>query len=275
MVEAPPNRRFPWRTFAFLVAATTVTAPLVLPYFRGLQQIAPQGDGERLAIATTPLVLLVLARSLVLSVPAAGLGLLLSRRLGLLGAPYLEHWLDAGSPPVVPFGTLLRPAVLWALGTAAVALAVDGVFLHAFGVDFPAPEIHARIAVEWWRSGLASFWAPFAEEVLDRLCLVSLVAWPLVKVLGTRPRGRTVALALAVVVTALFFGWYHLANEQLFAATVPPMVAARTILIILPVGLAFGWLFLRYGLEAAILSHFVIDLLVHVVRPLVESWLRR
>ena len=44
-------------------------------------------------------------------------------------------------------------------------------------------------------------------------------------------------------------------------------------LIILPVGLAFGWLYVRRGLEAAILSHFVIDIIVHVVRPIVEHWL--
>jgi len=45
------------------------------------------------------------------------------------------------------------------------------------------------------------------------------------------------------------------------------------VLIILPVGLAFGWLYVRRGLEAAILSHFVIDIIVHVVRPIVEHWL--
>jgi len=30
------------------------------------------------------------------------------------------------------------------------------------------------------------------------------------------------------------------------------------------------WLYLRRGLDAAILSHFVIDIIVHVVRPLIE-----
>jgi membrane protease YdiL (CAAX protease family) len=59
----------------------------------------------------------------------------------------------------------------------------------------------------------------------------------------------------------------------MFAATVPPNVALRTVLIILPVGLAFGWLYIRRGLEAVILSHFVIDVIVHVVRPIVEHGL--
>ena len=86
-------------------------------------------------------------------------------------------------------------------------------------------------------------------------------------------RGRTIALWVATLATALFFGWYHIGNEQLFAAVVPRIVALRTVLIILPVGLAFGWLYVRRGLEAVILSHFVIDIIVHAVRPIVEQWL--
>jgi hypothetical protein len=38
---APPSRPYPWKTFAFLVAAGTLTSPLVIPYFRGLEAIAP------------------------------------------------------------------------------------------------------------------------------------------------------------------------------------------------------------------------------------------
>lgn len=124
------------------------------------------------------------------------------------------------------------------------------------------------------QSSLASFWAPFAEEIVDRLFLLSLVAWlgmKLLRATGERSR-RSIALWVANLATALFFGWYHISNEQLFNAQVPALVALRTVLIIMPVGLAFGWLYIRRGLEAAILSHFVIDIIVHVVRPIVETW---
>jgi membrane protease YdiL (CAAX protease family) len=143
------------------------------------------------------------------------------------------------------------------------------------GIDFPAPEIHTRIHVAWWRSGLASFWAPFAEEIVDRLFLLSLVAWLGIKVfrVSGEGHGSLAALWVANVATALFFGWYHIGNEQMFAAVVPPLVQLRTVLLILPVGLAFGWLYIRRGLEAVILSHFVIDVIVHVVRPIAEHGL--
>ncbi len=271
---APPARPYPWKTFAVLVAAGTLTGPLVLPYFFGLQAIAPHPQPD-----STPLVQMVLfalLRNLVILAPAAGLGLLVARRIGL-GAPYLESRLDGAPRPAEPLSSIVRPALFWAVVTALVAFGIDAVFRYGLGVTFPAPEIHARIAVPWWRSGLASFWAPFAEEILDRLFLLSLVAW--VGTLTMRPfgvpkgGGRAIALGVATVVTALFFGWYHIGNEQLFAAVLPPLVALRTVLIILPVGLAFGWLYIRRGLEAAILSHFVIDVIVHVVRPLVERGL--
>jgi membrane protease YdiL (CAAX protease family) len=73
--------------------------------------------------------------------------------------------------------------------------------------------------------------------------------------------------------TALFFGWYHISNEELFANPVPPIVTLRILLIILPVGFALGWIYVRRGLEAAILSHFFIDVIVHVVRPVIEQGL--
>lgn len=268
-------RRYPWRTFWLLTLAGTLTGPLALPYFLGLAAVAPNPpDGLPESLAT--LVLVVLARNAVLLGIATGLGLLVAGKIGL-GAPYLEHRFDGAAPPAEPFSSIVRPAIVWATVTALIAFGVDALFRYGFGVDFPAPEIHARIDVAWWRSGLASFWAPFGEEIFDRLFLLSLVAWAGMKLfridLREPSRGRTVALWVANVATAIFFGWYHISNEQLFAEVVPTIVAWRTVLIITPVGLAFGWLYWRRGLEAAILSHFVIDVIVHVVRPLVEGWL--
>lgn len=266
------RRRYPWKVFVFLWLAGTVTSPLVLPYYYGLLETAP--NPPELPQSLAVIVGSVLLRNGLFMLVAAGLGLLVARQIGL-GAPYLESWLEGAEPPARPFREIVRPALFWAVATALIAFAVDAVFVYGLGVDFPAPEIHARIDVPAWRSGLASFWAPFTEETLDRLLLLSLVAWlgmKLFRVTG-EGRGRTAALWTANVATAFFFGWYHISNEQLFAEVVPSVVAVRTVLIVMAPGLAFGWLFWRYGLEAAILSHFAIDVVVHFVRPLVESWL--
>ncbi len=269
---APPSRPYPWKTFAFLVAAGTLTRPMVIPYFLGLEAIAPGPQPPVPPLGQ--LVLYGIIRNLIFLVPAAGIGLLVAPKIGL-GAPYLESWLDGAPRPAEPFSSIVRPALVWATVTALVAFGIDAIFRYGLGVEFPAPEIHARIAVPWWRSGLASFWAPWAEEIVDRLFLLSLIAWVGMKLFRVSDggRGRTIALWVAIVATALFFGWYHIDNEALFANPVPMIVQVRTVLIILPVGLAFGWLYIRRGLEAVILSHFVIDLIVHAVRPIVEHGL--
>jgi membrane protease YdiL (CAAX protease family) len=265
------SQPYPWKTLAVLTAAATLTSPLVFPYMVGLAAIAPHAAALP-AWSWTAIVLASMLRSLVVFGLATALGFLVARRIGL-GAPWLEHWLDGAPRPARPASSIVLPALGWATATAFVAFGIDALFLHGWGVTLPAPEIHARIAVVWWRSGLASFWAPFAEEILDRLFLLSLLAWLLTRLFRVRGdgRGRTAALWTANVATALFFGWYHLSNEQMFAAVLPPLVVLRTILIILPVGLAFGWLYFRRGLEAAILAHFAIDLIVHVVRPLLAA----
>jgi len=261
-------KRYPWKTLVALTAATVLTAPLVLPYGLALEAIAAAPQPPQ-AQTFAQLAFAEMLRNLIMAAPTIALGLLVAGRIGL-GAPYLESWLDGAPRPERPFSSVVGPALLWAVLTAVVAFGVDALFLRGFGVTFPAPEIHARIHVDWWRSGLASFWAPFAEETFDRLFLLSLIAWLLIHLFraGGEGSARTAALWTANVVTALFFGWYHIGNEQMFAAHVPAIVAIRTVLIILPVGLAFGWLYFRKGLEAAILSHFVIDLIVHALRPL-------
>ena len=268
---ASRSLRYPWRTFIFLVAAGTLTGPLVIPYLLGLLAIAP---GPQPPESLRSLILSGFYQNLMFLVPGAGIGLWVARKIGL-GAPYLESWLDGVRRPAQPLSSIVWPALFWAMVTALIALGTDAFFHYALGVTTPAPEIHGRIAVAWWRSGLASLWAPWAEEIFDRLFLLSLLAWlgmKLFRVSG-EGRGRWIALWIANFATALFFGWYHISNEELFVNPVPFIVALRTVLIVLPVGLAFGWIYIHRGLEAAILSHFFIDVIVHVVRPIVEHGL--
>src|SRR5262249_60844590 len=87
MPVTPAPRRYPWKTFLFLVACGTLTGPLVIPYFLGLAAIAPAPQPP-VPGSLLPMVLGAFGRNLVFLVPAAGLGLLLARRLGL-GAPCL------------------------------------------------------------------------------------------------------------------------------------------------------------------------------------------
>ncbi|MBM4222779.1 MAG: CPBP family intramembrane metalloprotease [Gammaproteobacteria bacterium] len=108
---------------------------------------------------------------------------------------------------------------------------------------------------------LASFYGAINEEVLCRLFCVSLVALLLQKV--TNLREKFVAV-LSISFCALLFAVGHL--PMLYKIVVNPNIYDIVRILFLNgfAGMIFGLLYWRYGLMAAMLSHFVADLVVHV-----------
>jgi hypothetical protein len=86
------------------------------------------------------------------------------------------------------------------------------------------------------------------------------------------PDGRPTAIGtwMSIVLSSILFGFGHLPiTGDLIAMS--PMVAVRAVLLSGVVGIIFGWLYQKYGLESAMISHFSCDLMLHVVVPLVAS----
>lgn len=93
------------------------------------------------------------------------------------------------------------------------------------------------------------------EEVMLRLFMMSLVAFVL-HLFFERKRDSvsTAVLVAANVVSALLFAVGHLpGNDMMFGLT--PMIVIRCILLNGVFGLAFGWLYRRFGLRYAMIAH--------------------
>ena len=93
------------------------------------------------------------------------------------------------------------------------------------------------------------------EEVMLRLFMMSLAAFVLHKIFGRKgERVGTGILIAANVVSALLFAVGHLpANQMMFGLT--PVIVIRCFLLNGGFGLAFGWLYRRYGLRYAMIAH--------------------
>ena len=93
------------------------------------------------------------------------------------------------------------------------------------------------------------------EEVMLRLFMMSLVAFVLHLLFERKREGAsTVVLIAANVVSALLFAAGHLpSTELLFGLT--PMIVFRCMLLNGVFGLAFGWLYRRFGLRYAMIAH--------------------
>lgn len=119
------------------------------------------------------------------------------------------------------------------------------------------------LEIDLWKRILASFYGGITEELLLRLFGMTLIAWLLWKIFERdKPQPSTLIFWLAIVAAAILFGVGHLpAAANVWALT--PIVILRTITLNALLGIPFGFLYWRWGLEYAMLSHFLADLVLH------------
>jgi hypothetical protein len=228
------------------------------------QQLAKLSP-ERLA-KVPPLWILMLLQALQLTVLLAIsilIGIGCAYRVGLR-SHLIDRWVfhAAKSPS---FAVEMK----WSLGvgaaTAIVLLLLDRLMQPVL------PEA-LRTANNTEPSGLnlltAMLYGGITEEILMRWGLMSLLVWIAWKGLK---QGVTLPspgiYQGAIVLAALVFGLLHL---PVTAAIVPltPVVIIRALLLNGIGGIAFGWLFWQYSLEAAMLAHISVHVFAFVLSGL-------
>lgn len=178
------------------------------------------------------------------------LGIGCAYRVGL-HSHLIDYWVL--HTPKIPYSAT---EMKWSLGLGAATTIV--VFLLDQFMRPVLPEaLQASNHTEpnWLSSLTAMLYGGITEEILMRWGLMSLLVWIAWKVLkqGIALPSQRIYQG-AIVLVALAFGLLHLPAT---AAIVPltPLVIIRAILLNGIAGIAFGWLFWQYSLEAAMLSH--------------------
>lgn len=187
-----------------------------------------------------------LAQSSVLLALAVWAGVALAPKVGL-GAPAFEAAVTSRS-----IASALRPQLLPGL----VAGGLGGIGLFAIG-GYASPAALAEVEQRFALPILGRvLYGGITEEVLLRWGLMTALVWLAWRFLQRR-RGtpRAAHVWLAIVVSALLFGAGHLPA----AAALIGHLTAELVLFVIGVntafGVLFGWLYWRYGLEAAIIAH--------------------
>ena len=260
---------FFWPEFAVLYGAAVIGVACVMPYTLELTADAFKRARERMRQPQWVIVLLQSAQSAVLLAVTTGLGLLIARQVGL-GAPLVAGLL-AGKNVSDQVLAMLAPALILGIASAAVLLVLEITEFwprlpQAMREHFPIPAL--------WKRLLASFYGAIDEEILLRLFLLSLLAWLIGFAWHLPGGGPTVgAFWLANIIAAVIFGLGHLpATAALVKLT--PLLIGRAILLNGIVGIATGYLFVRYGLEAAMLAHFAADLVLHGIGDSIAKTIR-
>jgi hypothetical protein len=207
-------------------------------------------------------VTLTLVQPAVLLLVAVAVGALLAPRLGLRSHVARRA---VGGPSVL---AELRPeAPRAAVAGLALGLAItliDLLTARSIGLPLPIPTEGSRFLPFVLASLPMRFlYGGIAEELLLRWGFLTLVAWALWAV-ARRVRGTDSGadddavsdgvMRAAILIAAVAFGVGHL---PAMAASVPltPAIVARTVLLNALGGIAYGWLYWRDSLEAAMVAH--------------------
>jgi hypothetical protein len=239
------NRPAAWRPALVWGLLSSLAAVAVVPY---VLTLLPKPLPTPVAVIAAVFV----AQAGVQAFLLAWAGTAAGRRLGV-GSPWLEARLRGERPPLP---RSLGRMLLFGVGAGLLAAAID----LALAPSLPPPLGELPRPSPWY-GFWASFYGGIAEEVMTRLGMATLLAWALARLIG-----RRAALAVGIAGSALLFGALHLpAAAQVWPLTA--VVVARTLLLNGILGVLFGAVYVRRGLEHAIVMHFAADIVLHVVLP--------
>lgn len=195
-----------------------------------------------------------------ITLPAIVLGIRLGPPIGL-GAPLLTDLLfrTPGSSR-----KLLKDASL----ACALGIILGGLLLliRMFSEPYLPPELPS-FGHRGVMGGLAvSAGAAVAEEVWFRLGLMTLLVWGVARIAG-HGEARPTVIWPVILVTAFAFGVAHLPQLMSYGAG-SPFAIAGTVAGNIAVGILYGWCYWRRSLVAAMVAHFSVDVVLHVLPAL-------
>lgn len=261
------NAQF-WTLFSILLAAGVLSTLAILPYSLAINPDAGQMLKKKLeekGSRISPMLVITLASTVqsgILIGVAIFAGLLASRAVGLR-LPALEALL-AGQPVMPLLAPALPVALLVGIGAGVIIVGLERLY---FLPRLPAVFRAVKTNVALWKRALACFYGGIYEELLLRLFILSGLVWLLGRV-WSFPAGQIPAGVFwaANIIAALLFGLGHLpATARMTRLT--PLVVSRALLLNGIAGIFFGVLFLRYGLEIAMIAHFIGDIVLHIISP--------
>jgi membrane protease YdiL (CAAX protease family) len=241
-------RPFKWRVFVVLFVAGMLGVVAILPF--AVDLLASLPVDQTASDMPMPLVVtLALVQNGILLAVAVGTGLVLSERIGLR-MPLITAWATGQhSPKLKP---VVIPGVLVGAAAGVVLVGVDALF---FLRDLPR-GMQSMFEIPLWKRLLSGLvYGGITEELLMRLFLLSLVAWTLGR-WWKAPTGIPApgAFWAAIIVVAFIFGLGHLPATAVVTPLTSALVA-RALVLNGVAGVAFGYLYWRHGLEAAMTGH--------------------
>ncbi|WP_313236970.1 CPBP family intramembrane glutamic endopeptidase [Sporosarcina ureae] len=157
----------------------------------------------------------------------------------------------------------------WLFNSIVVAL-IASVMIILLDLFVFSPLIGAPLnqlpSPNWWQGLLASLYGGITEEIMLRLFGMTFIVWLLARI--TKKEKDNIPNSfyyVAIFLTAIIFGLGHLpATIQVFG-DLSTIIVIRALVLNGLLGLWFGYLYWKKGLEYAMIAHMSADIFLHVL----------
>jgi len=150
------------------------------------------------------------------------------------------------------------PSLRRAVIALVIGVASGGLVLILLPLAGLQSRILKEAAIPLWQWLIIAFDSATLEEIIFRLFIVSFVVWLIARFLK-----RDTAIWIALVISALLFGAAHL-NRWIHSG---PTVIVAVIIVNGLIAIILGLLYVKWGIEAAMLGHFAGDVMLHIIGP--------
>ena len=243
------------KLFLILLIACILANIAMLPYASSLGLLRI----EELPIPFPVAIFVLIIQSAVFSSIAIFVGLFLGKKIGM-GAPIMEDWITGKS---IELMSIVKISIITGVLVGVSLFVLDR---FAFGY-FIEPVTAFQEKAPLWQRILVSFYGGIGEEVFMRLFFMTLIIWIIQRLMRIKDSKSVASAAwVSIIIVSVVFGLGHLPMTATFT-TITPLVVIRGIVLNGIAGIVFGWLYWKKGLEAAIISHFSADIVLHVILP--------
>lgn len=200
-------------------------------------------------------------------------GLYIARRVGL-ETPILDCLTKKESIGEKVRAMWLPALTIGSFGGLIILLLDSYVFSQPLAeeMELLGISISASVNPPAWQGLLASLYGGITEEIMLRLFVMTLIAGLIA--LAARKMDQKLPVGIfwvANILAAVLFGLGHLPATAQIGLPLDFLVVTRAIVLNGLLGVGFGWLYWKHGLESAMLGHFTADIVLHVIWPIIVS----
>lgn len=161
-----------------------------------------------------------------------------------------------------------RKALLMTLALSMVGGILFSLDYWTFGVWIPGLREATDLTLNVPVVMASILYGGIVEELMLRLFMMSLIAWLIWKLFFRRREAvPTGVIAASNVIAAMLFAAGHLPATVMVFGELTPLLLFRCFLMNGGFGVLFGWLYRKYGIQYAMVSH----ALLHIISKLIWS----